>query len=349
MGKRTIVILMCLMLSLTGCHAYPETKVFEGKKATDIVYDKWVYGTASLLESVSYLFYGHTSCVEYMPDNQYIYQLEYLEDWPLDGVYTNYTTHEMFYPFHLFMTQELRQDKELKVIYVPKATVTYDNTELYVMKYCKKIADAIQKKYPDATNQEKMSVAAAYLRSISKYSHSKYKAYNLLKNGEGNCTAYSDCIDCIAKFLYIPSVQVDSDKENHMWNIFIGSDGDIYQIDATNGYEPEKGTLISTAHFAQFEYRDTELKLLAYEDTLIALYLALENKPSSYIFDNASVPSTITLPSVKKDVIDNTSDNVSHLDPKVLTLCQSYLSDPDNKDKLWALIVALMGEYSKMR
>lgn len=350
--KKIIFLMLAIAYSISsiGINNSGDQRIIAEAKRSYKISSDYVYDTDSMLKSVSYIFYGHTDCVEYPSGNDYALSLEHIEDWPKNGIYSNYTIREIFYPLHLYMKYDISMPNKdsMEYIVMPQVTATYSDEELYVMKVCKKIAEYISSEYAGWSNEDLMNAVSEYLREISVYNIKKYDAYSLLKNGEGNCTAYSDCMDIIAKYLYIPCAQVNSIEYNHMWNIFIGSDGNVYQIDATNSYYAEKMGYRWTK-FPSYEYPDTEEKLLMYEQRIIELYKGLNNKPTTYIFDDVKDGFTIGKSISKDNSRNNNSDKPdTSKESDVLTLCKGFISNPKDKDLLWELIVALIRIYSEM-
>lgn len=300
--KKCIAFIMACIVVIWSTSYMPVNA--EYKNVIDIGY--YVDDVDTLFRSVSYLYYGHADKIIYLDDNTYPLSFNRLEEWPLDNVYSNYSIYEMFYPCYLHAMQTydtVNNSMETRVI--PMMMLYYTTEELKVYKRCKRIADKIKSVKPSATNETYMEMISEYLLNNTEYNVRKYNAYQLLFEGDGNCTAYSDVTDCIAKFLGIPCVQVDSDLRNHMWNMFRGSDGNLYFIDVTNGYKAE--SIYSYGkHYVEPEYLEAEIKLLEYEEGIMAQYNDIENKPTSYIFDNIKDTAEIKIKSTDTKKEDET-------------------------------------------
>ena len=201
------------------------------------------------------------------------------DNWPMDGSISNFTIDELFWPCDINMrsTYDFIGEDCVDYSILFFSSSQYDNGAK-VMQRCRELAANVT----GSTNQEKMASIVDLLNSIGTYQEKTYDSYDLLFNGKGNCMAFSNSVDCIARWLGIPCGEVC--KGNHGWNIFIGSDGQVYEVDATNKIYPGlMGTTRVSEVYGEIEYKDTELQLLEYDRKLLEYHGASELPPPTEI------------------------------------------------------------------
>jgi hypothetical protein len=238
-----------------------------------------------ILPYLTYLFYTEDECLIFPSETNPVDIINAAYEWP--SKYGNYRITEMFYPgMSIFQmgvfTFTNSAGDHLGSTKYHEILIEYTDEETKAIKECKRIADMLKEKYPNAKNEDYMQYAADYLISISTYKTKTYDMYQLLFENVGNCQAYTDCMDWIAKWLYIPDTQVNNQSINHTWNMFRGSDGQLWVIDATNEYKAVHKSSADPEKFRSIDYEAAELYLMSLEEKIIGYR---DNRPK--------IPSTI--------------------------------------------------------
>lgn len=227
-----------------------------------------------LLPYLTYLFYKEDECLVFPKETNPINIINAAYEWP--SKYGNYRVTEMFYPgMTSFQSRTFSFVDEATGDHVGSTSfheifVDYTDEETKAINECKRIAETLKEKYPNAKNEEYMQYAADYLISISTYKTKTYDMHQLLFENIGNCQAYTDCMDWIAKWLGIPDTQVNNQSINHTWNMFRGSDGQLWFIDATNEYKAVHKSSADPSKFRSVDYEQAELFLMSLEEKIIS-------------------------------------------------------------------------------
>lgn len=243
-------------------------------------------------------------------------------DWPYKGEYLNYKIQELFFPGILIMTEhseyEMIDNQYTEFVSTQIGFETSNiETNKAVMQRCKELAASVT----GNTNQEKMANIGAILRNIANYETNIYQSEYLLFNGKGNCNAFMEVTDIIARYLGIPCGMVGNDEMNHGWNIFIGSDGQIYEIDNTPTWNNDPALLGSLINHKQFDEQETELLLLSLDRKMIELhgnigFMQPSVPPSTEEQDKQPEPETKPEPEVKPEPETKPEQNEETTPPK---------------------------------
>lgn len=259
-----------------------------------------------------------------------------IQEWPEDGDYVNYTIDELFWPGSLSLEEDYDFIGEDCIEY---SNVSYGqkslDDDLKVMQRCRELASQVK----GSTNQEKMASIIGILRNIGTYEKHKSEPYDLLLNGSGNCMAFSGAVDCIARYLGIPCGEVSSDAMCHEWNIFIGSDGQIYEMDATNQINPGLlGTTKVSEHYGSMDYQETEIQLLNYDRRILELHGTVVPPPVDNVPTPTPAPTEEEIPEETPNQEETASDNTlttttpssTEQEQVTLTPSQQQETQPDN-------------------
>lgn len=296
----------------------PSTKLDEGRMPTKKYFEDGIRIDAvpesldDFLACLAPLMLYETTSINLDMSNYPLENLDAIQEWPEDGDYVNYTISELFWPGSLFLEQEYDFIGEECIEY---SRVSYGESglddELKVMQRCKELASQVS----GSTNQEKMASIIGILHNIGTYEKHKSEPYDLLFNGSGNCMAFSGAVDCIARYLGIPCGEVSNDAMCHEWNIFIGSDDQIYEMDATNQINPGLlGTTKVSEYYGSMDYQETEIQLLNYDRRILELHGTVVPPPVDDVPTQVPTPTKEETPgetpeetpTQEKTVSDNT-------------------------------------------